>query len=454
MSLVQALLLGQRQELPADIYKNFKRAGAVHILAVSGLHIGILLWFLQMLLAPLQRLPRGNLVKLITLLALLWGYALIAGLSASIIRAVSMFSFVAYALYLSRPSNTFNILALSMFFILLAFNPNLLFLPGFQMSYAAVFSIVWMYPRIIRLWTPPYWILKKGWQLLSVSITAQLGVLPVSLYYFHQFPGLFFISNLLIVPFLGVLLGLGFVLAILSLAKLQPLVLIDFYELLIRNMIHGVGWVSRQEQFFFEEIPFDCIQLLILYFVIGCIGFLLEGFNFKMLAYLMSGVIALQAYTIGLQLFLSGKEEVYVLHQWRNTVLMHRQGRHLYIAADTSLESDRWLSAFRTQEGIRGVTYRPLAQKYSWKGRPFYLLKEKEPKLPPDAKNGYLLLSGSPKIHLDRVLDSLCPVAVIADGSNYSSFVRRWQLSCGSKNIPFHNTATDGAFTLSTKVEP
>ncbi len=83
---------------------------------------------------------------------LLWGFAFLAGLSASVVRAVTMFSFVAYALYLNRPSNTFNILALSMFFILLVFDPMLLFNVGFQMSYAAVFAIVWIYPLLQKFW--------------------------------------------------------------------------------------------------------------------------------------------------------------------------------------------------------------------------------------------------------------------------------------------------------------
>ena len=136
-----------------------------------------------------------------------------------------MFSFVAYALYLNRPSNTFNILALSMFFILLLFNPMLLFQVGFQMSYAAVFAIVWVYPMLQRSWYPKNKIIRKIWQLLSVSIAAQLGVLPISLFYFHQFPGLFFISNLLVVPFLGILLAGGILVLVLGFQTPYPIFL-------------------------------------------------------------------------------------------------------------------------------------------------------------------------------------------------------------------------------------
>ena len=254
MGIIQALLLGQRNSISTETYDNYKDAGAVHILAVSGLHIGILLLLLQFLFRPLEILPKGRTIKLVVIVLLLWCFAFLAGLSASVVRAVTMFSFVAYALYLNRPSNTFNILALSMFFILLLFNPMLLFQVGFQMSYAAVFSIVWIYPMLQRFWTPKNSVLQKIWQLLSVSIAAQLGVLPISLFYFHQFPGLFFISNLLIVPFLGLLLGMGILVMVLALLDILPDFLVLWYNRIISLMNSVVEWVAQQEAFIFKNI--------------------------------------------------------------------------------------------------------------------------------------------------------------------------------------------------------
>lgn len=200
LGVIQALLLGKRDDISENTYNNYTNAGAVHILAVSGLHVGIILLLLEFFLSPLARLPKGKTLKLLLVVLLLWGYAFVAGLSPSIVRAVTMFSFVAYALYLNRPANSFNIIALSMLFILLV-KPLFLFQVGFQMSYAAVFAIVWIYPKLQKFWFPDNFIIRKTWQLLSVSAAAQLGVLPISLFYFHQFPALFFISNLLIIPF-------------------------------------------------------------------------------------------------------------------------------------------------------------------------------------------------------------------------------------------------------------
>ncbi len=141
MGVIQALLLGKRDDISENTFNNYKNAGAVHILAVSGLYVGTILFLLEFMLSPLERLPKGKTLKLITVVLLLWSYAFVAGLSPSIVRAVTMFSFVANTLYLNRPTNSFNIIALSMLFILLL-KPLFLFQVGFQMSYAAVFAIV------------------------------------------------------------------------------------------------------------------------------------------------------------------------------------------------------------------------------------------------------------------------------------------------------------------------
>ncbi len=203
LAIINALLLGQRQSISNELQRSYSGAGAIHILAVSGLHIGIILMLLTFLLKPLHVLKKGKLIASILVILFLWMYAFIAGLSASVVRAVTMFTAVAIGMFLNRPSNVYNTLVISMFFLLLL-NPYFLFEVGFQLSYMAVFSIIWIQPKLYNLWTPKFWIFNKIWQLFTVSVAAQLGVLPLILYYFHQFPGLFFLSNLVIIPFFRV----------------------------------------------------------------------------------------------------------------------------------------------------------------------------------------------------------------------------------------------------------
>src|SRR5690606_23990920 len=123
---------------------------------------------------PLESLKRGKTIKIILIVIVLWGFAIVAGLSASVTRAVTMFSIVAIGMNLKRPSNIFNTLAISMFFLLL-FKPLFLFDVGFQMSYLAVIAIVVFQPFLVKLWSPKFWPIKKLWQIFTVTMAAQLG---------------------------------------------------------------------------------------------------------------------------------------------------------------------------------------------------------------------------------------------------------------------------------------
>ena len=446
LGIIQALLLGQRDDISPETYDNYKDAGAVHILAVSGLHIGILLLLLQFLLRPLERLPTGKTVKLIFIVALLWGFALLAGLSASVVRAVTMFSFVAYALYLNRPGNTFNILALSMFFILLVNDPMLLFQVGFQMSYAAVFAILWIYPLLQRLWNPKYKLLRYFWQLLSVSIAAQLGVLPISLFYFHQFPGLFFISNLLIVPALGVILGMGILVIFLALLGRLPDVLVTLYDTLIVWMNTIVAWVARQEGFVFQNIPFDAIQLVLAYGILFYGIIFLSNPRFKKGVALALAIIGFRVWLFHTSYRTRQKEALFVAHQTRNSILMHQRGTRLSAVAHDTTRLGRMVSDYRIAERIGSIDYGTLQNSYRWQQKNLLIIDSSGIYPKNTAIPEYVVLTGSPKLNLERLIDSIHPKTVIADGSNYRSYIHRWKKTCEKRKLPFHYTGEMGAY--------
>ena len=221
LAVINALLLGQRQDISKQLIADYSSAGAIHILAVSGLHVGIILLILNWLFKPLERLNKGRFIKTVLVVLFLWMFAFVAGLSASVVRAVTMFTFLAIGLSFRRKNIIEFSLIASMFFLLIV-KPMFLFDVGFQLSYLAVFGIVWVQPLLYKLWNPKLKIVDKFWQLLTVSFAAQAGILPLSLYYFHQFPGLFWMSNLIIIPFLGAILIGGIVIIFLSLIGFLP----------------------------------------------------------------------------------------------------------------------------------------------------------------------------------------------------------------------------------------
>ena len=449
LGIIQALLLGQRNDIQEETYTDYKNAGAVHILAVSGLHIGIILMLLQFLLTPLERLPHGRTFKLVLIVVLLWGFAFVAGLSASVVRAVGMFSFVAYALFLNRPTSTFNILALSMFFILLA-HPMFLFQVGFQMSYAAVFAIAWIYPLLQRFWLPKNILLQRAWQLTSVSIAAQLGVLPISLFYFHQFPGLFFVSNLLIVPFLGILLGMGILVIFLALLNFLPPFLVDLYDFMIDRMNSVVGWVAGHEAFIFKDIYFDAVQLLLAYAAIILLVQMLVKAKYRSTIAFLMAVIGFQLWTFLVLYQTEHKEEFLVLHQARNSVLFHQSGNRLHIITTDPTRTESMAIDFKVAENIDKIAYWSIKNSYRSNNKSIMII-DSMGIYPTGVRPDYLLLIESPKLNLDRLLDSLRPKMVITDGNNYKSYIKRWKASCEKAKIPFYYTGEDGAFSIDFK---
>ena len=447
LGVIQALLLGQRADISKETYDNYKNAGAVHILALSGLHIGILLILLQFLLRPLTYLPNGKKIILLLTVLLLWGFAFLAGLSPSIIRACTMFSFVAYALYLNRPSNTFNILALSIFFILLFINPNLLFQVGFQMSYAAVLAIVWIYPMLQKLWHPKYKPIRYIWQLLSVSVAAQLGVLPISLFYFHQFPGLFFISNLLIIPALGFILGTGILVIILTLINQLPDILAEFFNALISYMNTIVAWVAQQENFIFKHISFDGVQLILAYGLLVMLILLTQRLNFKRVALFLASLLCFQSYTCYQVYLASQKNEVLILHQTKNTIIVARNGAQTTVFTSNTSAIENAIANIKIGERIRTTTYDTLVNGYLINGKSFLIL-DSLGIYPAEKLKSDVLLTFSPKINLDRLITITRPTQIIADGSNYSSYVKRWKTTCLKRKIPFHYTGEKGFYSF------
>src|SRR5690606_7904768 len=172
--IIQALVLGEKKDIDKNLYNEYAAAGAVHILAVSGLHVGILYFILAFLLNPLKRIKSGSYLHAIIIVLLLWGFAMLSGLSPSVTRAVTMFSFFAVAGIFGRQTNTLNTLFLS-FLTLLIINPMWLFQVGFQLSYLAVFFIVWLQPIFYKVGYSKSRIIRKIWTIISVTIAAQIG---------------------------------------------------------------------------------------------------------------------------------------------------------------------------------------------------------------------------------------------------------------------------------------
>jgi len=292
--LVEALLLGQRTDFPPEVYAKFADAGVVHVLAVSGLHVGIILMLLQFILKPLNYLPKGRLLRSILIILFLWFFAFLAGLSPSVLRAVTMFSFLSLGLAFKRKVFSMNMLCLSAF-VLVLYEPGYLKDVGFQLSYSAVLSILLFQQKIYKLLPLNHLLVRYFWGISSVTLSAQLGVLPLSLYYFHQFPGLFFISNLLIIPFLGIILGLGvFTLILLGIFHQVPEFLVHIFSKSLVFLQFIVDLIAAREGFLLRNIYFSQSMLLISLLIIALAAFSIHKKKVFYLLTCLAMIIGLQ----------------------------------------------------------------------------------------------------------------------------------------------------------------
>lgn len=447
LSIINALILGQRQDLSKDIYDSYTDAGAVHILAVSGLHVALILLLLNFALKPLKRIKYGKEITIVLLVILMWCFAIIAGLSASVTRAVTMFSIIAIGMHLRRRTNIYNTLAISIF-VLLLFKPLFIFDVGFQLSYLAVVAIVAIQPRLVKFWQPKNYILSKVWDYFTVGIAAQFGVVPISLYYFHQFPGLFFVANVIIIPFLGLILGTGILIIILALFNKLPQLLADGFGFIISSMNDLMKWLSLQESFLFKAISFNGWQVIAAYlFTIALVQLAIQK-NYKWFKITLVSVVLFQSVTLFTK-YENSTNTVTLFHKSRYTVIGQKAQQKVMVFSDLdSLSQFRNLTDYAIGNRITEINTLKLPSFIKTKNSCLLIIDSLGIYNVKQLKPDHILLIQSPKININRLIDSLKPKQIIADGSNYKSYVAQWKATCIKQKIPFHYTGEKGAYVL------
>lgn len=242
-TIAKALLLGQKEDLDKDTLRTFSSAGAMHVLAVSGLHVGIIMYILMFILKPIKKIKFGKRIFVISILTGVWFYAFITGLSPSVLRSSLMFSFIIIGQEIERETSVYQSILVSAFLLILI-DPLVIFKVGFQLSYLAVLGIVYLQPKIYNLFYLKIKLLDYLWQITSVSIAAQIATFPLGLFYFHQFPNFFFISNLAVIPLAGLILGIGIGYFTLHFLPYISDLLIRVLDIALSIMNFTVKWVE------------------------------------------------------------------------------------------------------------------------------------------------------------------------------------------------------------------
>lgn len=269
-ALASTLILGYRANLSKDVISAYSKTGTMHVLSVSGMHVAIVFVVLAFLMRPLTRHSRLKYVSAYIIIGAIWFYALITGFSPPVCRAAMMLSFVVLGKALNKDLNTYNLLAISAFFLLI-YNPYSLVDVGFQLSYLAVIGLIYLQPKIYHLLFLRNKILDYLWSYSALSISAQLATFPISIYYFHQFPLYFLVSNMVVVLPVALIMYAGIAFLFIP----WPWLLIP-----LGNCLNALIVYTNKCLFFIEDLPFASIS-----------GVWIDTFQYTLIYFIIAGVI-------------------------------------------------------------------------------------------------------------------------------------------------------------------
>lgn len=462
-----ALLLGAKEHLDRDLRNAYADTGAMHILAVSGLHIGILMGLLAFGLKGLERRgKRGKQLRVVVLLLALWGYALLTGASASVLRASTMLSFVLLGQLGQKRINIYNALAASAL-LLLFVDPFMVLGVGFQLSYAALLGIVYFHPKIYRVWKAPNTVLDWLWNGLAVSLAAQLATAPLSVYYFHQFPLYFWLSGVVVMAMGGLLLGIG--------AALLLLHAVPVLGGALGKLLYGCLWLTNSLIFGIQQLPgavsdgwwWTGVQLFLAYGIVWGMERTLDKRWMRWALVPALGAVCwvgLEAKKIQEQV---SQQQLCLHHHRGGGFLSYVQGAVCITigavdynhAATRQYAQQNYLFAKGVQENnyytwdtvVQSSTlhYQNYCVQVSHQRLaiflPEHLHQASQAPLPVD----YLWLQGNPKLYdLSALQDYYDYDHLIFDGSNPAYRRAEWAILCEQAGIAYTDLAEDGALLI------
>ena len=457
-SIAAALVIGNRESLQVEVRDVFSKTGAMHVLAVSGLHVGMVAWCLTWVLLKIPGKGQSwTMVRVLAQFAGVWAYVLICGAGPSVVRAGLMFSWYLAGKTLGRPSNIWNAWFGSAFLLLL-YEPQWLFDIGFQLSYLAVGGIVLLEPLISRGMNPSQRVVEYFWKLTSVGLAAQLATGPLSVYYFHQFPLGFLLSGWVAVPLGAVIQALGMAVGLFGGIPFIPEGLGTLLGLSIAAMYGALEWIAR--------LPGQCVEGLWLSLAGLCWGYALLASAVRLslafskrwawicLVLLLAGAAGrtVQAHRANrrAEVICYGIQGASALEFWQGRKVaawyegpegkildqctnLHIQYGNLSFAPPVRPQSLHGLAFTGTLIAFRGLRF------FIWDGR--------ARTLPPPGTD-YWILRGNPYLPPKGLEARLPKKGVVIDGSNApsrASFYLRW---CKSQDIRAHYTLEQGAWRL------
>jgi competence protein ComEC len=458
LGLAEALLIGYKDDLDKNLVQSYSNTGVVHIIAISGLHLGLIYWLLLQMLKPLQRRKYTKWLRPVVIVLGLWLFTLLAGAQPSILRSAIMFTCLVLGENFSKRTSIYNTLALSAF-ILLCYNPYWLWDVGFQLSYSAVLSIIIFMQPIYNLLYIKNKLLDFFWKINAVTIAAQLLTLPVSIYHFHQFPTHFLLTNFVAVPLSSFILLGEIFLCIISFIPAIALLAGKILHWLIWLMNNYVERVEKLPYSLWDSLQINLMQAIVLFLFAGAISYWLfekkkAGLQFGL------AMIVFFFFLRGFSFWQSDRQKKIIVYNIsQNRAIDFINGRNYLFIGDTDLINNDFARNFhlkpsrikqRTQAAASLDDLASNNNYVSFGTKKILLLDNtisfdsSVVKYPIDL----LVVSKNPKLYMARLNSSFAIKKIVFDGSVPVSKLKYWKKDCDSLGIPYHDVVEKGAFVM------
>lgn len=457
--IAEALLIGYKEDLDKDLVQAYSNAGVVHIIAISGLHLGLIYVMLTQLLNRIPVIRKNKFIKMLLLLGSLWIFSLLTGASASVLRSAVMFTFIVIGKNYFTQSSVYNSLAASAF-LLLCYDPYFLWDVGFQLSYLALIGIVGLQQPLNRLvYCKQPW-LEKIWSMFTVTLAAQISAFPICLYYFHQFPNLFFITNILAVPLSTIILFAEIFLIAVSGLNFIAVYIGQLTGFMIRIMNKIITGLNSLPYSVWDNIYANIYTTWALHlFVFGFCGWLV----YKSSTAFRIAIISLFFYTsFHVYAYLKVRKQVsvivYNIPKCRAIDFIY--GDKYYFIGDSILQKEGQLKNFHLKPARvflhvgKQDSLLPFLSRSSdlvWFYNKKILLIDKavdfsllEEKINIDA----LIISKNPSLKIASLMDAIRPSMIVFDASNSLWKIAQWKKECLMLALPCFSIPEQGAYVL------
>lgn len=461
-----ALLLGVKDELDNEILQVYNNTGTTHVLAVSGLHVGLIYSVLMLFLVYVNRTRRQQLAVAVFLIAFLWMYAFITGLSPSVLRAVVMFSLVTVARTISRRPNIYNTLSIAAFFLLL-YDPYYLLDVGFQLSFLAVLGIVYLQPLLYKTVTFDNWLLDKVWGLFTISVAAQLITFPLGLLYFHQFPVYFWLANLVVVPLSTLALYTGVAALAFSWVPFLSYLVFQSHFWSIWFMNEFTIQVHALPEALIDGIDISGTQALLLYLLML---FFILFFAYKQLRYfaMATGIVAVIAIQEILEISAQRNQRSLVVYNMRNaTAFSFLHGRQATVLSNQPVAPQNYtfnIQPYLWHKGVAqaaaytftdapttGIQHVVLPDSNNlvvWQGKRMLVVSKPIRVQPlPSFEVDYLLITQNVRVKPEE-LQPFRFKQLVLDASNAPWYLQRLKPQLAEAGIAFYDVAEQGALVV------